>query len=273
MIFAGGICILATEWNKILNAYKAECDTTEVKCIDTMKKIRCGCWLIIFVILVLMTGITLTTWKMFHFRHRLHEFIDNDRWQQTLTANHMYDDNLIVFFGDSQIEAWLMAPSFGSLPIVNKGVSGDWALTALDRFNRDVLDLKPKVIVMLLGTNDLDNGKPIDTIIHTIESMIKKTANQNIRVILCSLLPVRNEHIQKLPLKDLLLFNSRLKILAQQYQIDYVDFFSQLSDKNGLFRVDLTKDGIHPSKSGYLRMSKIILPYLMKNCNKIGVGP
>jgi lysophospholipase L1-like esterase len=51
----------------------------------------------------------------------------------------------------------------------------------------------------------------------------------------------------------------------QQYESDYVDFYSQLTDKDGLFRVDYTSDGIHPNKSGYLRMSEIIFPYLIKN--------
>ena len=89
-----------------------------------------------------------------------------DRWEQTLSHNKIYDNNLIVFFGDSQIDLWWMAPSFGSLPVVNKGISGDWALKAVNRFDKDVIALKPKLLVMLIGTNDLGNGQTVDAIIH-----------------------------------------------------------------------------------------------------------
>ena len=167
-----------------------------------MKKITISHILNIAVIMVLLVGFSLTTWKMFQFRDRLHEFIDNDRWEQTLSENNIYNDNLIIFFGDSQIDLWWMAPSFGSLPIVNKGVSGDWALKAADRFEKDVINLKPKILVMLIGTNDLGNGQPIDSIISNIEIMLKKAANQNIKIIICSLLPVRGEYIENHPLNN-----------------------------------------------------------------------
>jgi lysophospholipase L1-like esterase len=194
--------------------------------------------------------------------------IDNSRWEKTLSANKLYDDYLIVFLGDSQIDRWLMAPSFGTLPIINRGLSGDWALKAVDRFDKDVINKKPKLVVLLIGGNDLWNGQPIDAIISHIEMMLKKSTNQNIKVILCSLLPVGKNYIKNLPPEDLLLMNRRLETLSKQYKADYVDFYSQLIDENGLFRSDLTSDGLHPSESGYLRMSKIIFPYLMKNIVK-----
>jgi hypothetical protein len=230
-----------------------------------MEEIRITHELLAVIFLVLSTGFSLITWKMFQFRKRLYEFIDNDQWQQTLSENNIYDKNSIVFFGDSQIYLWLMAPSFGSLPIVNKGIYGDWACKAVDRFEKDVINLEPKILVLLIGTNDLGDGQPIDEIINNIEKMLKKAANQNIQIILCNLLPVRNKYIVNHPLKDLLLINIKLETLSQQYESDYVDFYNQLTDKEGLFSVDFTSDGIHPNRSGYLRMSKIIFPYLIKN--------
>ena len=234
-----------------------------------MEKVKVVYGLVIVFFLVLSIGFSLTTWKMFQFRDRLHEFIDNDHWEQTLYQNKIYDNDLIVFFGDSQVDLWWMAPSFGSLPIKNKGISGDWALKAIDRFDKDVLALKPKLLVMLIGTNDLGNGQTIEAINSNIDIMLNKAANQNIKIILCSLLPVRGEYIGNHPLKDLLQINKGLRLLSQKYDADYVDFYSQLIDENGTFKVEYTSDGLHPSRAGYMKMSKIITPYLLKNVVKL----
>jgi lysophospholipase L1-like esterase len=230
-----------------------------------MEEIRITHALLVVIFLLLSAGLSLITWKMFQFRNRLYAFIDNDLWQQTLFENNIYNKISIVFFGDSQIYSWLMAPSFGSLPIINRGIYGDWAFKAIDRFEKDVINLKPKILVMLIGTNDLGSGQPIDRIINNIDKMLRKATDQNIQIILCNLLPVRNKYIVTRPLKDILLINNKLEILSRQYDSDYVDFYSQLTDKDGLFSVDFTSDGIHPNRSGYLRMSKIIFPYLIKN--------
>jgi lysophospholipase L1-like esterase len=224
--------------------------------------------LIIIFFLLLSTGFSLTTWKMFRFRDRLHEFVDNDRWEKTLSKNKIYDNDLIVFFGDSQVDLWWMAPSFGTLPIVNKGISGDWALKAIDRFDKDVLALKPKLLVMLIGTNDLGNGQTIEEINSNIDVMLNKAANQDIKIILCSLLPVRGKYIGSHSLKYLLQLNKELKLLSQIYNADYVDFYSQLIDENGTFKVEFTSDGLHPNRAGYIKMSKIIMPYLLKKAVK-----
>jgi lysophospholipase L1-like esterase len=230
-----------------------------------MKRIRVSHIVAIFVFLVLIVGFSLTTWNAHKLRNVLLEYIDNERWQQTLTANRMYDGDLIVFFGDSQIYFWPMATSFGSLPIVNKGIRSDTALRAIDRFDNDVLGLKPKVLVILLGTNDLADGQPIEKIIGDIELMIEKAKNYRIRTIVCSLLPVRGRFTNSRPSKDILTINNKLNHLSLQYEADYVDFFSRLRDREGQFGAGLTLDGLHPSAAGYFRMTKTILPYLMKH--------
>jgi lysophospholipase L1-like esterase len=227
-----------------------------------IKLSHCGIFLIL---LVSLTGFLFATWDMYQFRSRLHDVIDNGRWEKTLADHHLYDDNLIVFFGDSQIALWSMSTSFGTLPIVNRGISGGWVLEAVNRFDYDVMAKKPHVLVLLIGINDLADGQSIDAIITNIEGMVKKASDKNIKVILCSLLPVAGEEIKYHAPKDIILLNNKLLILAQQYKADYVDFHSQLIDENGLFRSDFTKDGLHPNKSGYLRMSHIIFPYLCNN--------
>lgn len=233
-----------------------------------MKKVKTSRVLIIVSFLLLCIGFSLTTWEMVTFRDRLHEFIDNNRHEQTLSNSKIYNNNLIVFFGDSQIDLWWMAPSFGSLPIVNKGISGDWALKAVDRLERDVLTMNPKLLVMLIGTNDLGGGQTVEQITSNIDIMLRKAANQNIKIILCSLLPVRGQYISNHPLKDILNINNQLRLISQKYDADYVDFHSKLIDQDGLFKYEFTSDGLHPNRTGYMEMTRIILPYVLENAVK-----
>jgi lysophospholipase L1-like esterase len=217
---------------------------------------------------ILIVGFSLATWKMFHFRNRLLEFIDNDRWEKTLSANKIYDDNLIVFFGDSQINLWWTAPHFGSLPIVNAGRSGDWTSRAVRRFDKEVLALKPKLLVILIGTNDLERGESVKLTTTNIEALLKKATQKNIKILLCSVLPVRGEHLKIRALKDILQINNNLKSISNKYDAEYIDFHSQMIDENGTLNAEYTEDGLHPNRSGYLKMSKIIMPHLLNNAIK-----
>lgn len=213
----------------------------------------------------LAAGCALAIWRVFRYRERLYAFIINNRWERTLSRNRMYNDDLITFFGDSQIGLWRMAPSFGALPIVNKGVYGDFALKARERFDKDVLSLNPKMVVMLIGTNDLGDGQSPESIKDAIQVMAEKAANRNIKLILCSLLPVRGKYLRDRDPKDIVQINNMLQLLSTQYDADYVDFHSQLVDCDGLFKSEFTSDGLHSSGAGYMVMTKTIFPYLIKH--------
>lgn len=220
-------------------------------------------YVVIVVSFVAVTfGLALALWKMYRYRKRLEVSIDNDRWEQTLSREKIYKDNLIVLFGDSQIGLWRMEPSFGLLPIVNKGVYGDFAAKAIDRFQQDVLSLNPRLLVMLIGTNDLGSGQSIESIVKNIQIMAEMASGRDIRLVLCSLLPVRGKYMCDHSPEDIVQVNNELKILSEQYDADYVDFHSRLIDKHGLFTSEFTSDGLHPSEAGYVKMTNIILPYL-----------
>ncbi len=216
-------------------------------------------------ILFLSIGLSITAWKTHQYKDKFLEVTDNQRWENILAENNIYDDNSIVFFGDSQISRWQMAPSFGSLPILNRGISGDWALKSLKRFDRDVLKLKPKLLVLLIGINDLGNDQKVNAILSNIETMIEMASEHNIKVILCSLLPVTGKYVKDVPLNDILKINEKLDELSLKHKADYVDFHSPLVNSEGRFIQGFTVDGLHPNKFGYMLMSKILFPYLIKN--------
>lgn len=203
---------------------------------------------------------------MLQFRARLHVYIDNEQWESVLEQNNVYDDERIVFFGDSQIDLWWMSPYFGSLPIINRGISGDWATKAVDRFDNDALAPKPRTVLILIGTNDIGHAQPIDAISDSIHTMVEKAVNSNANVILCSILPVAGKFIDNHSLNDVLELNRCIKKISDEHENTlFVDLFTPLSDEHGMFRKELTRDGLHPNKSGYMVMSKAVMPHLVSS--------
>ena len=160
---------------------------------------------------------------------------------------------------------------------INKGISGQTTDQMLLRFKKDVVDEDAYCVVILAGINDLaENNGPIslDEIFENIKSMIKIANDNNIRVILSSILPAYkflwNPGIY--PSDDIIVLNKNLKEFCKSGVATYVDYHSSMKDKrNGLkekltyWRDDFNEyDGVHPNKVGYLKMEKIISKTLKK---------
>lgn len=221
---------------------------------ETMKKV------VLFVVLCLTVGLGLTTWKMFDFRDRLHGYLDNTRWEETLEAHGCYGDD-IVFFGDSEVALWQMCPSFGSMPIRNRGVSGAWASKSWQRYEKDVLSRPPDAVVILIGTND----RPLSSAVQPIEKMITSAQAKGVDVHVCSLLPVRGEYVKAHPLEQMRRVNDSLRREAADHGATYIDLFSAMADEQGLMRADYSDDGLHPNARGYAAMTRIVRPYLFEH--------
>jgi len=172
----------------------------------------------------------------------------------------------MVFMGNSITEGWkLFDPNFfNSTDYVNRGISGQTTPQMLIRFKQDVLDLKPKGVVILAGTNDIaGNTGPmsIQEIYNQIESMAGLAALNKIEVFLCSVLPVYDYPWKPglKPAPKIVALNEMLKTLAGEKNYLYIDYFSQMSDdKNGL-KASLGADGVHPNEKGYEIMKRVLL--------------
>ncbi|MDB4172253.1 GDSL-type esterase/lipase family protein [Flavobacteriaceae bacterium] len=172
----------------------------------------------------------------------------------------------MVFMGNSITEGWkLFDPNFfNSTDYVNRGIGGQTTPQMLIRFKQDVLDLKPKGVVILAGTNDIaGNTGPmsIQEIFNQIESMAGLAALNKIEVFLCSVLPVYDYPWKPglKPAPKIVALNEMLKTLAGEKNYLYIDYFSQMSDdKNGL-KASLGADGVHPNEKGYEIMKRVLL--------------
>jgi lysophospholipase L1-like esterase len=175
----------------------------------------------------------------------------------------------VVFMGDSITDAWPLPEYFPGKPYVNRGISGQTTSQMLVRFRQDVIDLKPRVVVILAGTNDIaGNSGPIslEDIERNYASMADLAHANGIKVVLSSILPVHNY-----TLKSKLFFSERSpeKIVAlneflKQYAGDhgyvYLDYFSAVVDERGFLKKDLAEDGLHPNEAGL----KIMAPMAEK---------
>ena len=161
----------------------------------------------------------------------------------------------LVFMGNSITEGWKsFDPNFfNSTDYVNRGIGGQTTPQMLVRFKQDVLDLKPKGVVILAGTNDIaENTGPmsIQEIYNQIESMAGLAALNKIEVFLCSLLPVFDYPWKTglKPVPKILALNEMLMALAVEKDYQYVDYFSEMSDKKNGLKASLGADGVHPTK-------------------------
>ena len=174
--------------------------------------------------------------------------------------------NRVVFFGDSITDIWHLNEYFPGKPYVNRGIGGQTTPQMLVRFRQDVIDLHPKVVVILAGTNDIaGNTGPmkLEDIEADYASLAELARANGIKVIYSSVLPIHNYtdrskdfFAQRSPQKILAL-NAWLKTYCAKNQIAYLDYFSALVDDKGLLKKDLADDGLHPNAAGFKIMAPL----------------
>ena len=175
-------------------------------------------------------------------------------------------ENRIVFFGDSITDGWKLTDYFPGKPYVNRGISGQTTPQMLVRFREDVIDLQPKAVVILAGTNDIaGNTGPmtIEQIEANYTSLAELAAASQVKVIFSSVLPVNNYtpeaqefFADRSPVKILEL-NRWLKNYCAADGCIYLDYFSAMVDDKGMLKKDLADDGLHPNVAGYKVMAPL----------------
>lgn len=171
----------------------------------------------------------------------------------------------VVFMGNSITEGWLRIHPFffENKPYIDRGISGQTTSQMLLRFRQDVLNLKPSIVVILAGINDIaENTGPItlEEIAANIFSMVELAKAHNIEVIMCTVLPASNFPWRPGmdPGPKVVKLNTILKSYASQNNISFVDYYTPMvNDALGL-KKELGDDGVHPNKKGYEIMETII---------------
>lgn len=171
----------------------------------------------------------------------------------------------IVYFGDSITENWGTAyPEFFiGKKYINRGISGQTSPQMLLRFRSDVIDLNPKIVVILAGTNDIagnTGSTTLEIILGNLISMCELAKVNGIKVILCSVLPAY-DYPWKFgiePADKIETLNSMILNYAKANNIVYVDYYSAMVDHRKGLKSIYSGDGVHPNKEGYRVMGPII---------------
>ena len=170
----------------------------------------------------------------------------------------------IVFMGDSITELWsVVYPSFFSeKSYINRGIGGQTSPQMLVRFRADVVALKPSVVLLLAGANDIaQNTGPstIEMIANNIFSMVELAKANHINVILCSVLPVFDFYWRQglEPAEKIVSLNKMIREYADANDIVYLDYYSAMLDEQKGLKSIYSEDGVHPNKSGYEVMSPL----------------
>jgi lysophospholipase L1-like esterase len=174
-------------------------------------------------------------------------------------------ENRVVFMGDSITDAWgrTYGKFFPDKSYVNRGISGQTTPQMVLRFRPDVIELKPKVVVILAGTNDIAGNtgpETLETIEGYMQSMAELAADNNIKVVMSSVMPVCDyirPQTDRRPPEKILALNQWMKNYAATHKIVYLDYYPALVDEKGFFRKELTYDGLHPNNEGYAVMEPL----------------
>jgi len=181
-------------------------------------------------------------------------------------ASQSANEDRVVFMGDSITDMWKLEQSFPGKPYVNRGIGGQTTPQMLIRFRPDVIDLAPKVVVILAGTNDIAGNTGPMTLAEieaNIETMAEVARLHKIRVVLSSVLPVNNyTERSKLmfpirPSAQIAELNRWIKDYCVRNDCIYLDYFNAMLDDKGMLQADLAEDGLHPNDKGYAIMTPL----------------
>jgi alpha-L-fucosidase len=185
------------------------------------------------------------------------------------------NEDRVVFMGNSITEGWVRNDPefFNSNSYIGRGISGQTTAQMLIRFRPDVIDLKPKAVVILAGTNDIAANKGPVTIENTagnIFSMVELAQANGIEVVLASVLPANRYSWRPAiyPADKIIELNKLIKAYAEDHNIVYVDYYTPMVDDEKGLRAAYSIDGVHPTTEGFDVMEPLVQKAIEKALKK-----
>jgi len=182
----------------------------------------------------------------------------------------------VVFLGSSIFEFWKQKDPeyFNSNAYVDRGISGQISAQLLIRFRQDVINLKPRAVIILAGSNDLAGSRGHvnnETILNNVKSMAELARKNHIKVILCKYLPIY-EYPWNKALKgaadQIISLNNAIVAYANENNFTILDYFTPLVDSRNGQKAEFTTDGVHPNLAGYKIMEVVTDEAIRKTIGK-----
>ena len=186
-------------------------------------------------------------------------------------ANKTVKDPQVLFMGNSITDFWYPNDStfFINNNFVDRGISGQTTSEMLVRFRQDVINLKPKAVVIMAGINDIayNNGFiKIENVFGNLVSMAELAKANNIKVIFSSVMPAFAFPWRKelKPANTVIQLNEMIKKYCKKNHLTYVDYHSAMKDERNGLPKKFSEDGVHPNLAGYKVMEEIVLKGIRK---------
>lgn len=177
-----------------------------------------------------------------------------------------YDQNKIIFFGDSLTEYGNWSELFHDNNIINRGIGGDTTFGLLDRIS-EITNLKPNKLFIMAGINDLTMGHSVYQTYSNYNKIINivKEKSPKTKIYIQSTLPINNK-INRATVTpgDIVNLNQKLKSLAANNGSVFIDLFNTFADKKGHLQSKFTYDGTHLKGDGYLIWKQKINEYVQQ---------
>jgi lysophospholipase L1-like esterase len=175
------------------------------------------------------------------------------------------DKGAVVFLGDSITQGWgdTMGNSFPGMKVANRGISGDTTRGVLLRLKEDVLDLQPKGVVLLIGTNDIEENADAETIAGNVKLILAalKKHNPAMPVIVSKVMP--SDPSKKRPKEIISKLNSLVdEIVKAEPTFIRCDAWSLFANADGNAKKEEFPDLLHPNKAGYAKYAEALTPLL-----------
>lgn len=202
-----------------------------------------------------------------HQHEKLQDWADLSRYrdEDARLSPPKNGENRVVFMGDSITDFWgrQRGSFFPGKPYINRGISGQTTPQMLVRFRPDVVNLQPKVVVILAGTNDIAGNtgpESLTDIENNLASMADLAKANRIRVVLATVMPVCDcikPQTKRRPPAEIVKLNTWIKQYVGQNGLTLLDYYSAMVDDHGMLKKDLTFDGLHPNAAGYAVMGPL----------------
>ena len=210
--------------------------------------------------------VQLKQWELDRYQQMKNDWANLERFrdENSKLGEAASGEKRVVFMGNSITEGWknIRPEFFSGRPYINRGISGQTTPQMLIRFRPDVINLKPGVVVILAGTNDIaGNTGPstLEMIEDNIKSMVDIAKANKIKVVLSSVLPAYefgwNPSVK--PAEKIAALNLWIKNYCSANKIVYLDYYSSLVDDRKGLKKEYSEDGVHPNNKGYFVMEPL----------------
>lgn len=175
------------------------------------------------------------------------------------------DSSRVVFFGASITNRWNLEEAFEQVNMINRGVGGQLAPGMLTRFKRDVIDLKPRAVVIKFCSINIRPQMPLEVLRDAMLMMTQLAQANDIQPIVATIIPAGKPeaHIGDFSVVDSLgEFNEWLRSWSQTTSTPLIDFAAAIADEEGFLPRDCSTDPVHVNDKGYEILAEAARPVI-----------